>query len=144
MKTAIVLALILSAATAAAETSIIEYPDHYYAESTGSPVANPASSADRIATSASAPPSVDPQTTASPRQAVPATNFDIAAKSMDPAEVGTQISNEIQRLQKQRSELLAPQAGASSEQAALRQERAAGALRKLNRLSSELLKIPQP
>ncbi|HJV36504.1 hypothetical protein [Geomonas sp.] len=140
MKTAIAFALILSAATAAAETKIIEYPDHYYAESTGTPVAKPASSADTIAAPVSAPPVVDHQKTTARRTAGPVTNFEMPAQSIDPAEARTQINNELQRLQQQRSELLSPQTGESAELAAARQNRAAGVLRKINRLSSDLLK----
>jgi hypothetical protein len=144
MKTALAFALTLTVATAAAETKIIEYPDHYYAESTGTRVAKPASSADSIATPASAPPSVDHQKTTSPRAAVPVTNFDMSSSSIDPAEARTQISSEIQRLQKERDELLSLQARESSEQSALLQNRADGVLRKINKLSSELLKMPSP
>lgn len=144
MKTVIACAFVLAAATAAAETKIIEYPDHYYAESTGTPAAKPVSSPDPAPPTASAPERAVSEKSMAPRAAVPVTNFDPSSKLVDPAQARTDISNEIERLKKERSELLSPPAVESSEQAGLRQNRAAGLLRKINKLSSELLKRPQP
>jgi hypothetical protein len=48
------------------------------------------------------------------------------------------MEGEIQRLQRERSELMTPQEGETSDQANHRQQEALGRLRKLNKISSEL------
>ena len=144
MKIVMAFALIVSVSTAAAETKIIEYPDHYYVESTGIPEVKPATSPDSTSPKVSASPSAGHESSAPSPAARPVTNVDNASSSIDPAERRAEMENEILRLQRERSELLTPREGDPPEQAALRQQKAAGMLRKINKMSSELLKISKP
>ena len=128
MKIAIICAVILSAATAGAETTIIVYPDHFKVESTG---------VLRVALLASAN-----RSSAQPTAAGPVSNFDNTPQPADPAGQRAAINNLIQRLQSEQSELMTPQAGETPDQRALRQQEALGKLNRINRLRSELLAIP--
>lgn len=138
MKIAILCAVVLSAATAAAETVIIEYPDHYYVESTGTLEANPAPSREGGAPPARTVPTLDENGPPSP-PARPVTNFE--TQPVTPAERQAAMEREIQRLQGLRSELTIPREGETAEQADRREREAEGNLRKINRLSAELQKI---
>jgi hypothetical protein len=144
MKIAILCAFILSAAVAGAETIIIEYPDHYYAESTDTPKAKPAPSRESSALPlpAMATPVADHDSSAFPATARPVTNFDSTPSPADPGERRASMDKEVQRLQRERGDLMTPQEGETPEQAARRQQRAQGILRKINKMSSELLRMP--
>jgi hypothetical protein len=142
MKIAILCAVVLSAATAAAETVIIEYPDHYYVESTGTPEANPAPSREGGAPPARRVPAPDQESGAPSPAARPVTNFE--TQPVAPAERQAALEREIQRLQGLRSELTTPREGETAEQVDRRQREAEGNLRKINRLSAELRKIAVP
>lgn len=133
MKIAILCAVILSAATAAAETIIVEYPDHYYVESTGTLQRAP---------TAEAVPVPDQKSNALPVTAKPVTNFDITPQPVDPAERRASMEKEIERLQRERSDLLTPLEGETPDQAAQRQQQVQEKLKKINKMSSELLKMP--
>ena len=143
MRIAILSAFILSAAAASAETIIIEYPDHYYVESTGVPEAKPAPSHESSEAPAMSTPVADHVSSAPPAAARPITNFDNTPQPLEPAERRASMDKEVQRLQRERGALMAPpQEGETPEQAARRQQRAQGVLRKINKLSSEMLRTP--
>ncbi len=133
MKIAILCAVILSAATAAAETIIVEYPDHYYVESAGTPASAP---------TAEAVPVPDQKSSALPVTSKPVTNFDLASQPVDPAERRASMEKEIERLQRERNDLLTPLEGETPDQAAQRQQQVQEKLRRINKMSSELLKMP--
>jgi hypothetical protein len=146
MKIVILCAIMLSAAMASAETIIIEYPDHYYVDSTGTPTAKPAPSAE-----SSSPPVKEPSVAnyagnAPSVAASPVTNFDNThtPPPVDPAERRAAMDKEIQRLQRERGDLLTPRDGETPDEVVRRQQRAAGILRKINKLSSELVKTLGP
>ncbi|GFE58076.1 hypothetical protein [Geobacter sp. AOG1] len=141
MKFALLCAIVLSAATAAAETVIIEYPDHYYVESTGTAEAKSAPSREGSAPPARTVPAPEQESRAPAVAARPVTNFDNDPQPVAPAERRASMEKEIQRLQGLRSELMTPREGETADQAERRQREAEGKLRKINRLSSELLKI---
>ncbi len=134
MKIAILCAVILSAATAAAETIIVEYPDHYYVESAGTPASAPPT--------AEAVPVPDQKSSALPVTSKPVTNFDLASQPVDPAERRASMEKEIERLQRERNDLLTPLEGETPDQAAQRQQQVQEKLRRINKMSSELLKMP--
>jgi len=142
MKTAILVTVILSAATAAADTKIIEYPDHYYVESTGVPGEKPVPSLGRNASPAKILPVIDDGNAAPAAMARPVTNFEASPQPVDPAERRASMDQTIQQLQRERSELLMPKEGETPDQVAYRQQEAAGKLRRINKLSSEMLKLP--
>ena len=142
MKVAILCAVILSAATATAETIIIEYPDHYYVESSGIPEPKSAPSRESSAPTAIATPVADHDGIAPPATARPVTNFESPPQPADPAERRASMDKEVQRLQRERGDLMTPQVGETPEQATLRQQRAQGMLRKINKMSSELSRMP--
>ena len=143
MRIAILSAFILSAAAASAETIIIEYPDHYYVESTGTPEAKSAPSRESSEHPVMATPMADNDSHAPHAAARPVTNFDSPPQPLDPAERRASMDKEVQRLQRERGDLMTtPQEGETPEQAARRQQRAQGALRKINKMSSEMLKMP--
>ncbi len=142
MKIAILCAFILSAAMASAETIIIEYPDHYYAESTDTLKATPAPSRESSALPVIAMPMADHDSSTLPATARPVTNFDSPPPPVDPAERRASMDKEVQRLQRERGDLMTQQDGETLEQAARRQQRAQGILRKINKMSSELLRMP--
>jgi hypothetical protein len=142
MKIAILCAVILVATTAAAETVIIEYPDHYYVESTGIPEGKPVTSKVSSAPPAAAHTVTVNQSEAPPGTARTFTNFQTATHPVDPAELRAEMAREIQRLQSEVNALSAPQEGETPDQASARQHQAAWRLRKINRMSSEMLKIP--
>ena len=140
MNIAILCAVVLSAATAAAETVIVEYPDHYYVESTGTPEAKPAPSREGNAPPRTVP-TPDRESGTPSAAARPVTNFDAAPQPIAPGERRAALEREIPRLQGQYRELTTPREGETAEQADRRQREAEGKLRKMNRLSSELQKI---
>jgi len=142
MNFAIVCAVILSAATAAAETVIIEYPDHYYVESTDVPGGKPAPSRERSVPPVAATPVVKSEIIVTPPSSRPITSPELKTRPLDPAERRVAMEREIQRLQRERSELMTPQPGETPDIADRRQRDALGRLRKINKLSSEVLKIP--
>ena len=143
MKIAILCAVILSAAVARAETIIIEYPDHYYVESVGTPEVKSAHSpGSSVPPAAKTTPATANESSAPPATAKPMTNFDSTPQPVEPAARRASMDKEIQRLQRERSELMKPQEGETPDQANRRQQAAAGKLRKINKMSSELLKIP--
>ncbi len=142
MKIAILCAVILSAATAAAETIIVEYPDHYYVESAGTSESAPPAEAVPVPVPGQESIVLPPATAKPVANAKPVTNFDVAPQPVDPAERRASMEKEIERLQRERSDLLAPREGETPEQAARRQHLAQGMLRKINKMSSELLKTP--
>jgi hypothetical protein len=142
MKVAIVCALILSAATAVAETVIIEYPDHYYVESTDVPSVKPAPSRERNVPPVAATPVVKSEVIPTSSSSRPITSPELKTRPLDPAERRVAMEREIQRLQRERSELMTPRPGETPEQADRRQRDAHGRLRKINKLSSEVLNIP--
>ena len=137
----ILCAVVLTAATVAAETVIIEYPDHYYVESTGTPEAKPAPSREGSAPPARTVPTPDHESRAPSAAARPGTNFETASQPVASAERRASMEREIQRLQGLHSELTTPREGESVEQAERRQREAEGKLRKINRLSSEVQRI---
>ena len=139
---AILCAVLLSAATATAETIIIEYPDHYYVESVGIPQGKPAPSRDDSVSHANAT-SVADNSNTPPAAVRPVTNFDNTPQQVDPAERRAALESEIQRLQRERSALMTPQEGETSDQANRRQQEALGRVRKLNKILSELTKVPE-
>jgi hypothetical protein len=142
MRTAIICAVILSAATAYAETIIIEYPDHYYVESTGIPEAKPVQSPENNAPPAISTPVVaDHERHAHTPASRPVTNFATTPQPVDPSERRAAMDQEIQRLQRERGDLLTPRNGESIDDAARRQQKAAGMLKKINKMSSELLNM---
>jgi hypothetical protein len=142
MKLAIVCAVLLSAATAIAETTIIEYPDHFYVESVGATGGKPALSRDNSTLPAKATPVADHESTPPPATARPVTSFNSTQQSMDPAERRASMERELQRLQRERTVLLTSQEGETFDQANHRQEEALSKLRKINKMSSELVNTP--
>ncbi len=145
MKVAVLSIIILSAAVASAETIIIEYPDHYYVESTGTPASKPAPAAES-SPPVKAPPVADYANSAPSAAAIPVTNFDGAhtPPPVGPADRRVGMNNEIQRLQGERGDLLIPRDRESGDDVFRREQRAAKILQKINRMSSELLKMPGP
>jgi hypothetical protein len=141
MKVAILCVIILSAATASAETTIIEYPDHYYIESVDIPAEKPAPSQEISVPPAEETPVVNRDSSVLSATPRPMTIFNNAPQPVNPAERRAAMENEIQRLQRERSELMTQKEGENSDQAASRQQAADGKLRKINKISSELLKI---
>jgi hypothetical protein len=142
MKITILCAVILSAATATADTTIIEYSDHYVVESAVTPDATAALSRESSTPAASAAPDAYPEVSASPpAKPTPVSNFGSTYQPVAPAERWAAMNRKIQQLQQERGELMAPREGDSPDQAALRQQEAAGKLKKINKMSSELLKI---
>jgi hypothetical protein len=134
--------MILSPAVAGAETIIIEYPDHFYAESTGTPEAGAPPSHEKIAPTAVAKPAPADQDRGTHAPASrPVTNFEAAPEPVDPVVRRAGMQQEIDRLQRARGDLLAPRDGETPDDAAHRQQRAAGMLRKINKMSSELLNM---
>lgn len=136
MKTAILMSIILMAAPAAAKTVIIEYPDHYYVEMTGVPAADPPARERRL------PPLATPPATADGGVTVrPVTDFDNTPRPQDPAERRASMTDAMQRLRREHDDLTTPREGETSEQTGQRERQAAGMLRRINRMSSELLKM---
>ncbi|RII26825.1 MAG: hypothetical protein CXR31_10500 [Geobacter sp.] len=139
MKVAILCAVFFSAVTAtAAETIIIEYPDHYYVESIGTPKAD-VSREDRAP--ARVVTGADQESGAPSAAARPVTNFENASQPVASAERRGSMEREMQRLQSLHSELTTPREGETPEQADRRQREAERKLRKINRLSSEMQRI---
>ncbi len=139
MNIAILSIVLLSAATATAKTTIIEYPDHYYVESVGISDGKPASRVDSVP-SAKAP-SAPIQESSDP-VATPVTNFDATRQPVDPVERRASMERELERLQREHRMLSVPQEGETSDQANRRQQEAQGKLRKINKILSELTKMP--
>jgi len=141
MKIVLFCFIILTAGIATAETIIIEYPDHYYVESVDIPAGKPAHLQENSVPPSNTIPAIVNESSATPASARPETNFDSSPQPVDPAERRSAMEKEIQRLQWERSELMAPKHGESPDQADIRHQAAAGKLRKINKISSELLKI---
>jgi hypothetical protein len=144
MYIAILWAVLLSTATADTVTTIIEYPDHYYVESVGISQGKPAPSQDDNLSPAKATPIADNDSNPPLAGARPVTDFDNSPQSVDPERRRAAMEGKIQRLQRERSTLMTPQEGETSDQANRRQQEALGRLRKLNKISSELTKVPGP
>lgn len=141
MKFAILCAVILSAAVVGAETIIIEYPNHYYVESTGTPEAKPAHYPGSSVPHSNTIPAAVNESSSPPATARPVTNFDSIPQPLEPVERRVSMENEIQRQQRERNELMRPIEGETTEQADRRQQAAAGKLKKINKMSSELINI---
>jgi hypothetical protein len=132
----------LSAATAAAETTIIEYPDHYYVESTGVKGVTTASNPGKSIPPAKALPVTADEKSSQRTTARPVTNFGSTPQPVDPVERRASIDKMIQRLERERSDLVTPKERETPDQIARREQEAMGKQRRINRLTSELQKIP--
>lgn len=141
MNIAILGAVLLSTTLAAAETIIIEYPDHFYVESAGIPEGNPAPPYNNSTTPATITFTADYESPPPLVTARPITSFDNNQQPVEPAERRDSMQRELGRLQREHSLLLAPQEGETSDQANRRQQEAFAKLKKINRISSELAKI---
>jgi hypothetical protein len=142
MKIAILSVVILLAAMASAETTIAEHPNRYYVESVGTPGAKPALSGENNVPPAQAAPVADHDSSAPPVTARPITDFDDAPQPVDPVERRASLNKEVQRLKLVRGDLMIRQEGETPEQADRRIQRAQRILRKINKISSELLRMP--
>jgi hypothetical protein len=125
----IIIVNLILAGPAVAETVIVEYPDHYYVESTGSPNEKPA--AGREGNGAPARPMPLPT-----RE-----NILPDVRPEAPGERRAALVNEIQRLQREQSGLMTPREGDTPDQISRKQQDATGKLMKIKRLSSELEKL---
>ncbi len=143
VKTSVLCIVLLLSALAEAETVIIEYPDHFYVESVGIPGERADLSRDNETSPAKATTLANHENSnTSPASARPVTNFDNSQHPVDAAERRVSMEKELQRLQRERSELLTPQEGETSDRANRRQQEAQGKLRKINKMQSELPKMP--
>lgn len=122
-------ATLLPASGAVAETVVIEYPDHYYVESTGSPGDKAAPAGEGAAHRAPPLPSRE--------------NMVSHARPEDSGERRKALINEIQRLQREQSDLTAPKEGDTPEQISRKQQDAAARQMKIKRISSILEKLPE-
>ena len=129
MKNLIFFAILLLATLASAETVIIEYPDHFYVESTGSPNEKPAASAESNA------PASRPAPVPS-RESISSTE-----KTEETEERRKALAEGIERLQREQKDLAVPREGETPDQVNSRQQEAYGKLKKLKRMSSELQKL---
>ena len=141
MKIVVACAVIFFANGVGAETIIIEYPDHYYVESTGVPGAKPAPDPDKTSPLMTAPGKAEKEP-AYPTKTSPVTNFVPQPRPAEPSERRASMDDAIQRLQFERSVLLTPTRGETLDQVEQRQLEATGILRRINRISSEILKMP--
>jgi hypothetical protein len=112
MKIAMICAVILSATTVGAATTI-ENPDHFYVKSTGVQFA----------------------------AATPVTNSGNTMPPLDPAEERA-AELLIQQLQMEWNELMIPKEGETPDQVAFREQAASEKLRRINKLKSVLLQLP--
>lgn len=131
MKILIILAILLLATLASAETVIIEYPDHFYVESTGSPNEKPALSLESNAP-ASRPPA------APTRESISSVE-----KPSDTEERIKALSEGIERLQKEHETLTPAREGETPDQVNRREQEAYGKLKRIKRMSSELQKLTE-
>jgi len=131
MKILIILAIFLLATLASAETVIIEYPDHFYVESTGSPNEKPAVSLENNAP-------VSRPSAAPPRESILSVE-----KPSDTEERIKALSEGIERLQKEHEDLSPTQEGETPEQVNRREQEAYGKLKRIKRMSSELQKLTE-
>ena len=129
MNNLIFFAILLLAPLASAETVIIEYPDHFYVESTGSPNEKPAASAESNAP-ASRPAPVPYH------EGISSTD-----KTEETEERRKALAEGIERLQREQKDLAVPREGETPDQVNSRQQEAYGKLKKLKRMSSELQKL---
>ncbi|MCM2358194.1 MAG: hypothetical protein NDI77_08590 [Geobacteraceae bacterium] len=114
MKYPTILAIILSAAMAAAETKITEFPDHILVELIGTPQEKPA--------------------------ATMAGGSSHAADDDGTAEQRTYLAKEMQRLQKERQELMKKQEWDPPDEVRRKQEEAREKQKELSRITAELAK----
>ncbi|HEX9079571.1 MAG TPA: hypothetical protein VF795_08285 [Desulfuromonadaceae bacterium] len=142
MKTALILSIFLLAAPAVAKTVIIEYPDHYYVEVTGAPSAETASSTERRPPAPAREPAAASGGGAGVASARPVTSFDNNPTALDPQQRRALMTDAVQRLQQARQDMLQPRDGETTEQAGERERQAAGMLRRINKMSAELLNMP--
>ncbi|RII26978.1 MAG: hypothetical protein CXR30_16270 [Geobacter sp.] len=129
MKTIAILATLLLPAIACAETIIVEYPDHYYVESTGSPANKAAKATENVAPVAKPSPAPFRDSNAS------------LGKPVDAAERKSALTNELARLQREHDELATPKAGDTPEQISNKQQAAYAKLMKMRRITSVLQKM---
>jgi len=146
MKSSVLCAFIVLPCMAAAETIIIEYPDHFYAESVGTPERSSNSGVSRKGTT---PPAEEPYAAVHqideappPSEAMPGTDFDAPPPVVGAAERRIEMKRMIQKLQWEQAEMLKPRPGETPDQAELRQKQAYGKLRRIKKISSELLRMP--
>ncbi len=142
MNISILSVVLLLVTLAEAQTVIIEYPDHFYVESAGLPEGRSALSRDNNTPPAKTTTHADQESSPPPATTRPVTSFDNSQQPVDPAERRASMDREIQRLQRERSELLVPQDGEAPDQANRRQQEADRKLRKINKMLSESSKMP--
>ena len=131
MNILILFAIFLLATLASAETVIIEYPDHFYVESTGSPNEKPA-----VSLEGNAPASRPP---APPfRESISAVEKPTEAEERIKA-----LAEGIERLQREQKDLAASREGETPDQVNLREQEAYGKLKRIKRMSSELQKLTE-
>lgn len=132
MNIAILFAILLSASLATAETIIIEYPDHFYVESSGSPNGKPAASREVAAP----PPRPMPLP---PRESIATPDKNKENKERREAWVAG-----IERLQREYDDLMISRVEDTPDQINNKQQEALGKLRKIKRISSELKNLKDP
>ncbi len=143
MKASVLCIALLLTAVAEAETVIIEYPDHFYVESVGIPGERADLSRDNNTSPAKATTLANHENgNTSPASARPVTNFDNSQQPVDPAERRASMESKIEQLKRERSELLTPKEGETSDQVNRKQQEAQGKLRKINKILSESLRMP--
>ncbi len=131
MKILILFVILLLATLASAETVIIEYPDHFYVESTGSPNEKSAVSLENNA----------------PASRPPAAPFHESVSSVEkPSDTEERIkalSEGIERLQREQKDLASSREGETPDQVNRREQEAYGKLKRIKRMSSELQKLTE-
>ncbi len=142
MKIALILPIILLAAPALAKTVIIEYPDHFYVEVTGVPSAEPVSPRERPLPTPAGVAASAGVGGAEGAPARPVTDFDSTPRSLDPDQRRASMTDTMERLRRAREDMIAPRDGETPEQTGERERQAAGMLRRINRMSAELQKMP--
>ena len=126
---AIICMLVFSAPLASAETIIIEYPDHYYVESTGSNNEKSTDHLDRVAPTQILPPAPSPE---------------ILSTSEKPATIAERqkaLSQAIEQAQKEQLVLSAPQEGETTEQTNARLQESYGKSMKIKKMLFEQQKL---
>lgn len=130
--------MFFSVSTASAETVVLEYPDHYYVESTGT-AGGKSEAAQTNAPAGPALPEVAQQS--APRSAArPFSNVSPIPATTE--ERRTALMTEIGNLQRERADLLSSLKAPSSDAATHSQQDADAKLRKIKKMQSELLKLP--
>jgi len=129
MKTIVILATLLLPALARAETIIVEYPDHYYVESSGSPNGKAPKATESAAPAPRPTPAPFPAGSAAPERPV------------DAGERKQALTSELARLQREHDELATPREGDTPEQISNKQQAAYARLMKMRRITSVLQKM---